>query len=125
MSRFRRPSRIAHVLSAPFRALLTDPWVMVRPGRAGRWPPRASMARAMSASGERNPNAMQVSRRILCWCGSIEFRLPPRLGLAGSCDLYAVVAELDFDAQVSAQGFGVAAQGIHGGAFEHELRHPA
>ena len=37
----------------------------LRPGRAGRWPPRLSMASAISASGERNPNATRVMSRIL------------------------------------------------------------
>ena len=37
----------------------------VRPGRAGRWPPRASMARAIRASGFLNPKAMRVRSRIL------------------------------------------------------------
>jgi hypothetical protein len=31
----------------------------------GLWPPRLSMARAMSASGELNPNATRVMSRIL------------------------------------------------------------
>ena len=41
-----------------------------RPG-GGRWPPRASMASAMSALGERNPNASRVSSRILVFVDSI------------------------------------------------------
>jgi class 3 adenylate cyclase/tetratricopeptide (TPR) repeat protein len=36
-----------------------------RPGSGGHRPPRASMASAMSASGERNPNAIRVSSRSL------------------------------------------------------------
>jgi hypothetical protein len=42
-----------------------------RSGRAGRCPPRASMASAISASGERNPNASRVSSRILVLVDSI------------------------------------------------------
>ena len=38
---------------------------LARPGRSGQTPPTASMAMAMSASGERNPNATRVSTRIL------------------------------------------------------------
>src|SRR6266498_1903321 len=37
----------------------------VRPGRGGHRPPRLSMARAISASGDLKPNATRVSRRIL------------------------------------------------------------
>src|SRR6266498_4211671 len=50
-----------------FGALRPDPWVthvVARPGSGGQSPPRSSMARATSASGERNPNAMRVR------CGS-------------------------------------------------------
>src|SRR6266511_1755729 len=39
--------------------------VQARPGNGGHRPPRLSMARAISASGERKPNATLVSRRIL------------------------------------------------------------
>ena len=46
-------------------------WCQTRPGSAGRWPPRASMARAISASGERNPNAIRASSLILVLTDSI------------------------------------------------------
>ena len=39
--------------------------VIARPGRGGHMPPRSSMARATSASGERNPKAMRVRSRSL------------------------------------------------------------
>src|SRR5680860_1004264 len=42
-----------------------------RPGRAGRCPPRVSRARAMRASGDLNPNAILVIRRILVLVDSI------------------------------------------------------
>ena len=42
-----------------------------RPGRTGRCSPRASIARAIRASGERNPNAMRVRSRILVLVDSI------------------------------------------------------
>ena len=48
--------RRARVLAAGFQ---------VRPGRGGRNPPRASMASAMSASGDLKPNAMRCSSLIL------------------------------------------------------------
>jgi hypothetical protein len=48
------------------RALLSHPWVgQARPGSGGHSPPRASMARPISASGDLNPNAIRVSRRSL------------------------------------------------------------
>jgi hypothetical protein len=50
---------------ALFLALLTDPWVISGRGKTGRCPPMLSMARAIRASGERNPNATRVMRRIL------------------------------------------------------------
>ncbi len=52
-------------------ALRPDPWVdqdrvaMVRPGSSGRRPPRASIARPMSASGDLKPKAIRCSSRIL------------------------------------------------------------
>ena len=42
-----------------------------RPGSAGRNPPRASMASAMSASADRNPNAIRCSSLILVLVDSI------------------------------------------------------
>jgi integrase len=49
-----------------FPALLSHPWVgQARPGSGGHSPPRASMARPMSAAGDLNPNAIRVSRRSL------------------------------------------------------------
>ncbi len=42
-----------------------------RPGRAGRWPPRLSMSRAMRAGMDRNPNAMRVMSRILVFTDSM------------------------------------------------------
>src|SRR5659263_672649 len=39
--------------------------VIARPGRGGHMPPRSSMARATSASGERNPKAMRVRSHSL------------------------------------------------------------
>ena len=36
-----------------------------RPGRGGQRPPKLSMARAMSASGEWNPNARRINSRSL------------------------------------------------------------
>src|SRR5664280_3084707 len=39
--------------------------VIARPGRGGHMPPRSSVARATSASGERNPKAMRVRSRSL------------------------------------------------------------
>src|SRR5664280_1308340 len=39
--------------------------VIARPGRGGHMPPRSSMARATSASGERNPKAMRARSRSL------------------------------------------------------------
>ena len=53
-----------------YRALLTHPWV-VRPGSEGRGPPKESLARAMRASGNLNPKAIRVSRRILVLVDSI------------------------------------------------------
>jgi hypothetical protein len=50
--------------SHSIQALLTHLWVG-RPGSEGRWPPRESIARAMRASGDLNPKAIRVSRRIL------------------------------------------------------------
>jgi hypothetical protein len=48
------------------KALLSHPWVgQARPGSGGHSPPRASMARPMSAAGDLNPNAIRVSRRSL------------------------------------------------------------
>lgn len=38
---------------------------VTRPGRGGQRPPKLSMARAMSASGEWNPNALRISSRSL------------------------------------------------------------
>src|SRR4029450_13524943 len=47
-------------------ALLLHPWVgQARLGSGGHSPPRASMARPMSAAGDLNPNAIRVSRRSL------------------------------------------------------------
>ncbi len=43
----------------------------VRPGRAGRCPPRVSMSRAMRASGSLKPKAMRVRRRILVLTDSV------------------------------------------------------
>src|SRR5439155_9174444 len=63
--RIRRPQE-----RRPKMALLPYVWVhQARPGRGGQSPPRLSMASAMSASGERNPNATRVSRRILADLG--------------------------------------------------------
>ena len=42
-----------------------------RPGSVGRSPPRASMASAMSASAEWNPNAIRVISRILVFIDSM------------------------------------------------------
>jgi hypothetical protein len=42
-----------------------------RPGSAGRWPPRLSRASAMRASGDLNPKAILVIRRILVLVDSI------------------------------------------------------
>lgn len=47
------------------------------PGSAGRRPPSASMARAMSAAGLRNPKAIRVMTRILVLTDSILPLLSP------------------------------------------------
>ena len=58
-------------------------WGQARPGSAGRWPPRASMARAMSAPAEWKPNAMRVNSRILVFVDSIS-PLRPAVFVAGA-----------------------------------------
>ncbi len=57
----------------------------VRPGKAGRLPPRLSMARAMSASGDAKPKAMRVMSRIIVLMDSIR---PP----ASPCSMEAGIA---------------------------------
>ena len=56
------PRRSADPTRTPGAALFAMRrwWVSARAGSAGRWPPRASIARAMSASAEWKPNATQV-----------------------------------------------------------------
>ena len=49
------------------------------PGSSGQTPPTASMTMAMSASGDRKPNATRVSTRILVFVDSTSaFEVPER-----------------------------------------------
>jgi len=53
--------------------------VLWRPGSSGQTPPTASIAMAMSASGERKPNATRVRTRILVFVDSTSaFEVPER-----------------------------------------------
>src|ERR1039457_3369923 len=60
-------------LSCRFRGQILDH----RPGRAGRRPPSASMARAMRAAGLWNPKAIRVMTLILVFTDSIRPLLSP------------------------------------------------
>src|SRR5664279_3901569 len=68
----RREAPLTAPSTGPGWAAEERPGYAARPGRLGRWPPRLSMARAIRASGERKPNAIRVSSRILVLTDSIK-----------------------------------------------------